>query len=235
MPSTPRPAARSISRWSRSVVARASSRARWVGLWSSRNLVASVSSRQSGTSSRTRRRARAAVSTRTGSKRGWPARSNAARRKATSKPMLWPTSTVPRRNSSSDGSTASMRGAGATRVSVRPVSIVICGGIARPGLTSVWNVPRHSPPRTLIAPTSVITSSVRWPPVVSRSRTQNVTSASGVPRSSKLRCTGPSRTPVVAMFAMTPRTVVAVKRSFVEQVFVPPDSPRQPRPTRNVA
>jgi hypothetical protein len=28
------------------------------------------------------------------------------------------------------------------------------------------------------------------PPVVSRSSTQNVTSASGVPRSSKLRCTG---------------------------------------------
>ena len=34
--------------------------------------------------------------------------------------MLWPTSTAPPRNSSSDGSTASMRGAGATSASVRP-------------------------------------------------------------------------------------------------------------------
>ena len=52
------------------------------------------------------------MSTLTGSKRGCPARSKAARRNATSKPMLWPTRTVPRRNSSSDGSTASIRGAG---------------------------------------------------------------------------------------------------------------------------
>ena len=69
-----------------------------------------------------------------------------------------------------------------TRASVSPVSTVICGGIARPGLTSVWNVPRHSPPRTLTAPISVIMSSLRLPPVVSRSSTQNVASASGVPR-----------------------------------------------------
>ena len=46
-------AARSSSTWSRSVVARASSRARWVGRWSSRSRLASVPSRQLGTSSRT--------------------------------------------------------------------------------------------------------------------------------------------------------------------------------------
>ena len=207
-PSTPRPAARSRRRCSRSVVASASSSARWVGRWSSRNRDASVPSRQSGTSSRTRRRARATVSTLTGSKRGCPARSKAARRNATSKPMLWPTMTVPRVNSRSDGRTASIRGAGPTSASVRPVSTVICGGMARPGLTRVWNVPRHSPPRTFTAPTSVIASSARWPPVVSRSSTQNVTSASGVPRSSKLRWTGRPTA------SMRPRTPVRVKHQF---------------------
>ncbi len=53
-----------------------------------------------------------------------------------------------------------MRGALHTMASVNPVSTVICGGIARPGLTSVWKVPRHSPPRTLTAPISVIMSSL---------------------------------------------------------------------------
>ena len=85
-----------------------------------------------------------------------------------------------------------MRGAGATTASVSPVSTEIRGGIARPGLTSVWNVPRHSPPRTFTTPISVIESCSRLPPVVSRSSTQNVVSASGVPRSSKLRCTVPT-------------------------------------------
>ena len=60
-----------------------------------------------------------------------------------------------------------------------------------PGFTRVWNVPMHSPPRTLTTPISVIMSSLRLPPVVSRSSTQNVASCSGVPlaaiRSSKLR------------------------------------------------
>ncbi len=60
--------------------------------------------------------------------------------------------------------------------------------MARPGLTSVANVPRHSPPRTFVAPISVIMSSARSLPVVSMSSTQNVTSHSGVPRSSRLRC-----------------------------------------------
>ena len=45
-----------------------------------------------------------------------------------------------------------------------------------------------TPPRTLTAPTSVIWSSLRLPPVVSRSITQNVTSRNGVPSSSNERC-----------------------------------------------
>ena len=76
---------------------------------------------------------------------------------------------------------------GGDQASVSPVSTLIRGGIARPGLTSVWNVARHSPPRTLTTPISVIMSLLRSPPVVSRSSTQNVASASGTPRSSKLR------------------------------------------------
>ena len=68
-----------------------------------------------------------------------------------------------------------MRGAGITIACVMPVSTVISGGIAMPGFTRVWNVPRHSPPRTLTAPTSVMAQRSADPPVVSRSTTQNVT------------------------------------------------------------
>ena len=69
-----------------------------------------------------------------------------------------------------------MRGAGSTIASVMPVSTVMNGGIGTPGFTSVSNVPRHSPPRHLTAPTSVIAQSFGEPPVVSRSSTTNVTS-----------------------------------------------------------
>ena len=63
-------------------------------------------------------------------------------------------------------------------------------GIAVCGLTRVWNSPRTSPPRTFTAPISVIIEPASAePPVVSRSTTQNVTSRSGRPSSSKLRCT----------------------------------------------
>ncbi len=82
-----------------------------------------------------------------------------------------------------------MRGAGITIACVMPVRTVISGGMGMPGFTSVWNVPRHSPPRILIAPTSVIAHCAALAPVVSRSTTQNVTSESGVPRSSNVRCT----------------------------------------------
>ena len=57
-------------------------------------------------------------------------------------------------------------------------------GMGRPGSMSVANVPRHSPPRYLTAPISVIALSAGEPPVVSRSTAQNVTSWSGVARSS---------------------------------------------------
>src|SRR3954447_2437033 len=53
-----------------------------------------------------------------------------------------------------------------------------------PGSTSVWNSPSTWPPRTFTAPPSVIALSFGLPPVVSRSTTTKVTSASGVPRSS---------------------------------------------------
>ncbi len=68
-----------------------------------------------------------------------------------------------------------------------PVSMVICGGMDRPGSTSVANSPSTSPPRTLTAPISVMASVCADPPVVSRSTTTNVTSRSGSPSSSKLR------------------------------------------------
>ena len=70
--------------------------------------------------------------------------------------------------------------------SVMPVSTVISGGIAMPGFTNVWNVPRHSPPRTFTAPISVIRPSVGLPPVVSRSTTQKVVSARAAPSKSRL-------------------------------------------------
>jgi hypothetical protein len=72
--------------------------------------------------------------------------------------------------------------------SVIPVSIEMKVGMGSPGLTSAWNSPSTSPPRTLTAPTSVIRQVNGEPPVVSRSTMQNVVSASGVPRSSKDRC-----------------------------------------------
>ena len=79
-----------------------------------------------------------------------------------------------------------MRGAGATIVSVMPVRTAMNGGIGSPGLTSVWNSPSTSPPRTFTAPISVIAHDCGLPPVVSRSTTTNVTSRSGVPSSSNV-------------------------------------------------
>ena len=200
-PSTPIPEARSIRKCSRSVVAHASSSARWLGWCARRSREASVPSLQFGTSSRTKRRANATVSMIVPSNRGRPLRSSAARIKATSNPTLCPTITVPPAsvlpmNSSRAGSTVSIRGAVATSALLRPVKTVIFGGIARPGLTSVWNVPSTSPPLTLTAPISVIKSSCRLPPVVSRSTMQNVTSLSGRPSSSNDRCTNGTTLPI---------------------------------------
>ena len=81
-----------------------------------------------------------------------------------------------------------MGGASTTMASVMPVRMVIDGGIPVPGSTRVWKVPRHSPPRSLTAPTSVMAQSAAEVPVVSRSTTQKVTSVRGIPRSSRLLC-----------------------------------------------
>jgi hypothetical protein len=58
------------------------------------------------------------------------------------------------------GSTASISGASHTIAEVMPVSATICGGMLRPGSTSVASSPSTAPPRTLTAPISVIAS---WP------------------------------------------------------------------------
>ena len=120
-------------------------------------------SRQLGTSSRTRRRASAHVSTHRLRQRRPPGARSAASRKPRSKRTLWPTITVPeeleeRREHGLDA------GRGMTIASVMPVSTVIDGGIATPGFTRVWNVPRHSPPRSLTAPISVMAQRSTDPP-----------------------------------------------------------------------
>ncbi len=83
-----------------------------------------------------------------------------------------------------------MPGAEATIDVVMPVRAVISAGTGPPGSTRVWNSPSTSPPRTFTAPNSVIAEPVGLPPVVSRSTTTNVTSDSGVPRSSSVGCIG---------------------------------------------
>ena len=98
-----------------------------------------------------------------------------------SKPALWATSTAPRANSRNAGSTVSIFGALHTMAEVMPVSATICGGMLRPGSTSVASSPSTAPPRTLTAPISVMASKlspspVARPPVVSRSTTTNVVS-----------------------------------------------------------
>jgi hypothetical protein len=102
---------------------------------------------------------------------------------------LCATITQPCANSRNAGSTEPIRGDEATIPLVMPVRTAMNGGIGSDGLTSVWNSPITSPPRTFTAPISVIPDSPGAPPVVSRSTTQNVMSRSGVPRSSKLGCT----------------------------------------------
>ena len=144
-PSTPKAAARSSSRCSRSVVARASSRARWVGWWSSRNRLARVPRRQFGhLVAHEAPGQRARVDDRVG--QAGPAVRARGRRSGTtaSKRTLWPTMTVPATNSTNDGSTlVDLRGAGTTIAWVMPVSTVISGGMAAPGFTRVWKVPRQ--------------------------------------------------------------------------------------------
>ncbi len=217
-PSTPSPAARSSRKCNRSVVAKASSSARCDGRWSRRKRAANVPRRQSGTSSRMSRRASGSVSmTRLGIS-GSPRRVSAALMNAMSKPTLCPTTTASPRKSIIAGSTASMAGAFMTIDSLMPVRMVIIGGMPLPGLTRVCKVPRNSPARTLTMPISVIRSVLRSLPVVSMSSTQKVTSASGVPRSSKDRC------PPAAM--RIPRSPARTGVRSQERVFDPAVNPR---------
>ena len=106
---------------------------------------------------------------------GRPEETSAAWRKRRSNRTLCPTMTAEPMNSRNAGSTASIHGAGRTMASVMPVRKVISRGIPTPGFTSVWKVPRHSPPRSFTAPTSVMADCGGAAPVVSKSRTQNVT------------------------------------------------------------
>ncbi len=177
---------RSMSPCRTSTVARASSSARWVGVVDAPNSRASADSFTLGASSLVRTR-RASFTVHSTGGRGHPiwARWAAARRNPMSNPALWATSTAPLQNSRNEGRTASMRGASRTIAVVIPVSSTICGGMARPGSTRVASSPSTSPPRTLTAPISVMASypspgvlAVARPPVVSRSTTTKVVSAS---------------------------------------------------------
>ena len=114
---------------------------------------------------------------------------SAAFKKPTSKRALCATMTESPMKWLSVPSNDSIRGAGMIMASVMPVRIVMNGGMVHPGFTRVWKVPMHSPPRYLAAPISVMRSCSAEPPVVSKSMTQNVTSHSGVPISSKDFCT----------------------------------------------
>ena len=62
-----------------------------------------------------------------------------------------------RRTRAASGSTASMRGAGSDhRLGDAGEHGDLRAGWPGPGLTRVWNVPRHSPPRSFTAPISVM-------------------------------------------------------------------------------
>ena len=89
-----------------------------------------------------------------------PSASQPARRKPRSNGALCATSTAPRRTRGTPAAPSSIRGAPATIASVMPVSTAMNGGIDVAGLTSVWNSPSTSPPRTLTAPISVIVAAL---------------------------------------------------------------------------
>ncbi len=115
--------------------------------------------------------------------RAWPRRRAGSRGRTA---RCGPPAPRPLAHSRNAGSTAGRAGAVATMASVIPVSTAMNGGTLHIGLTRVWNSPSRSPPRTLTAPISVIADSAGEPPVVSRSTTTKVTSASGTPSSSKV-------------------------------------------------
>ncbi len=115
-----------------------------------------------------------------------PIAAQAALRKATSYGALWATRTLPRRTRETRGPRNRGGGAEPTMPSVMPVSTAMNAGIAASGLTSVWNSPSTSPPRTFTRPISVMRAVSGASPVVSRSTTTNVVSRSGVPSSSNV-------------------------------------------------
>ena len=112
--------------------------ARWDGWWGRPSAAARVPSLQLWTSSRTRRRARARVSTVGLASRSRPVETRAWSRNERSKRRLWPTSTDPPTNSRKDGSISPTLGASATMASLMPVSAVMNGGMRSSGLTNVW-------------------------------------------------------------------------------------------------
>ena len=151
----PAPAGRAAGR----AVASASSRARWLGLWRQPevlgqgaqpavgDLVAQQAAGQGDGVHRGRGQGWPAVPL-TGGRAGTPGRSGRCGPRPRRPPEL--------EQGGQHGLDAS--GPGPTIDSVMPVSTVMTGGMVRPGLTSVWNVPRHSPPRTWTAPISVMRS-----------------------------------------------------------------------------
>ena len=209
-PSTPSPAARSMRRWSRSVVASASSRARWVGVWSRRRREASVDSLQFGTSSRRSRRASAGRvdDGRPVLELGRRA-SSAARTKPRSKEALWATNTASPRKSHQGAEHRLDAGRGADH------------GVGQPGEDRDLGWDRAARVDQRVERAEALAAAdldhadlgdhVLGPvaPVVSRSRMQNVVSWRGVPRSSKLRC--PNMQDV--MGGIQPRTRVRVKNT----------------------
>ena len=155
-------------------------------------MAARVESLQFSTSPPTSRRANPTVSSTRFTNRSRPCRTSDALINPMSKRALCATRTASPINSTSESSTSSTVGALATIVSVMPVKIVMNGGIAHSGFTSVVNRPISSPPRYLTAPISVIASYSFDPPVVSRSTTQNSTSHNaGLPRVSFTSETAP--------------------------------------------
>ena len=152
---------------------------------------ASVPSRQLGTSSRTRRRARAhGVDERLAS-RGRSARSRAASRKPRSKRSCGRRSRRRRRTRAATGSTASIRGA---RHHHRLGDAGEDGDRGRDGPARVHERLERAEALAAAqlhgADLGDARRSAGAPPVVSRSTTQKVTSSRGVPRSSKLSAAG---------------------------------------------
>ena len=189
-PSTPNAAARSSSRWSRSAVASASSRPRWDGWWR-----AGSGWRACRAGSSAPRRAPAGGPARTCRPTGWTgaghprARARRSRNDEVEAHVVTDDHRACRRTRRARRARRRSRGAGST---------MACGDagedgdLGRDGHARVDQ--RLERAEALAAPDLDRADlgdphGRRWPPVVSRSTTQNVTSESGVPRSSNVRCT----------------------------------------------